>query len=40
MKVHHIILLVWFIVLVFWAVNQVAESNRRADMERERLPDA
>ena len=40
MQVHHIILLLWFIVLVFWVVNQVAESNRRKDMERERLPDA
>lgn len=39
MKVHHIILLLWVIVFVFWAVKQVAESNRRKERELRRTND-
>jgi hypothetical protein len=39
MKVHHIILILWVIVFAFWAVNQVAESNRRRDRQLRRTND-
>ena len=31
MQVHHIILLVWFIVLAMWLVSQFSAHNRRKD---------
>lgn len=31
MKVHHIILLVWFIVFAMWMVKQFSDHNKRKD---------